>query len=75
MAATTAFMAVVKTNHHATICAACGATKFELTVFLEPDELFTLPTGYVYSQVEERTLDNPLQGCPPFKTKKYYFTF
>lgn len=75
MAATTAFMAVVKTGHFANLSGAEEIGQYTIDVHLEIDELFALPTGYVYSGVEEKKYSSPLTDCPPFKNKKYYFTF
>lgn len=75
MAATTAFMAAVRTGHYVNLSGAENCQRYSLDVYLEPDELFTLPNGYVYSEVEEHTYNAPGQECPPFKNKKYYFKF
>lgn len=75
MAATTAFMAVVKTGHYANLSGSDDIGQFTIDVHLEPEELFTLPSGYVYSGVEEKTFTSPMMNCPPFKNKKYYYTF
>lgn len=75
LAATTTFMAVVKTGHYANLSGSEDTGQFILDVHLEIDELFTLPFGYVYSGVKEDKYQNPMTGCPPFKNKKYYFTY
>lgn len=75
MAATTAFMAAVKMGKYCNLSGAENCLRYHLDVYLEPDELFTLPSGYVYSGVKEHTYNAPGQECPPFKTKKYYFEF
>lgn len=75
MAATTAFMAAVKMGKYCNLSGAENCLRYQLDVFLEPDELFTLPSGYVYSGVEEKIYKSPMMDCPPFKNKKYYFTF
>lgn len=75
MAATTAFMAAVRTGHYANLSGSEEEGEFTINVYLEPEELFTLPNGYVYSGVEERKYTSPTMLCPPFKNKKYYFTF
>lgn len=75
MAATAAFMAAAHTGHYTDLAGGDEVGKFTLDVYLELDELFTLPTGYVFSGVEEINFENPHQYCPPFKIKKYYFNF
>lgn len=75
MAATTAFMAAVKMGKYCNLSGGYEVGQFSIDVHLEPDELFTLPTGYVYSGVEENTYANPITNCPPFKNKRYYFYF
>lgn len=75
MAATTTFMAVVKTGHYANLSGSTAVSQFTIDVHLEIDELFTLPSGYVYSGVEENKYTSPMMDCPPFKNKRYYFTF
>ena len=75
MAATTTFMAAVRSGHYANLSGAEEVGQFTIDVFLEMDELFTLPSGYVYSGVEEKKYSSPMMNCPPFKNKKYYFKF
>lgn len=75
IAATTAFMAAVKTGKYCNLSGSAEVGGFIIDVHLETDELFTLPSGYVYSGVEEKTYSNPITNCPPFKNKKYYFEF
>lgn len=75
MAATTAFMAAAHTGHYVNLSGGNEVGQFTLDVHLELDELFTLPNGYVYSGVKEDKYTSPMMGCPPFKNKKYYFTF
>lgn len=75
MAATTAFIAAAHTGHYAVLGGSANVGLFSLDVHLEEDELFTLPSGYVYSGVKERTYQSPLMNCPPFKDKTYYFYF
>lgn len=75
MAATSAFMAAVRTGHYANLSGGEEIGQFTVDVHLEPEELFTLPSGYVYSGVEEKTYTSPMMDCPPFKNKKYYYTF
>lgn len=75
MAATSTYMAAIRTGHFASLSGSNESGEFTINVHLEPEELFTLPSGYVYSGEEERKYSNPLQECPPFKIKKYYFTF
>lgn len=75
MAATTAFMAAVKMGKYCNLSGGVEVSQFTLDVHLDTDELFTLPSGYVYSGIEEKTYTSPLLDCPPFKNKKYYFTF
>lgn len=75
MAATTAFMAVIRTGHNADLQGGKQVGMFIIYVSLKIDELFTLPSGYVYSGVEEKIYKSPMMKCPPFKYKKYYFTF
>lgn len=75
MAATTAYIAAVKTGKYCNLSGGNEVGQFTIDVHLELDELFTLPNGYVYSGVEEKTYESPMMNCPPFKNKKYYFTF
>lgn len=75
MAATTTFMAAVRSGHYANLSGGKEIMQFTVDVHLEPEELFTLPSGYVYSGVKEKTFTSPMTDCPPFKNKKYYFTF
>lgn len=75
MAATTTFMAAVRSGHYANLSGGEEVGQFTIDVFLEMDELFTLPSGYVYSGVEEKKYSSPMMNCPPFKNKKYYFYF
>lgn len=75
MAATTAYIAAVHTGHYAQLSGATSSDDFTLDVYLEKDELFTLPSGYVYSEVGEKTYYPEPQGCPPFKIKMYTFDF
>lgn len=75
MAATTAYIAAVRTGHYADLHGGEQVGMFTIYVHLELDELFTLPSGYEYSGVEERKETSPLLKCPPFKYKKYYFEF
>lgn len=75
MAATTAFWAAVRSGHYANLSGGEEIREFTVDVHLEPEELFTLPSGYVYSGVEEKAYTSPMMDCPPFKNKKYYYTF
>lgn len=75
MAATTAFVAVIHTGHYANLSGSVEIGHFTIDIHLEIDELFTLPRGYVYSGVKEDRFTSPMMDCPPFKNKKYYFTF
>lgn len=75
MAATTAYMAAVRTGHYVNLQGSEQVGMFTIYVHLEIDELYTLPSGYVYSREEEREYTSPLLECPPFKYKKYYFEF
>lgn len=75
MAATTAFYAAAHTGHYVNLSGSIEVGQFTIDVHLEKDELFTLPNGYVYSGVEEEIYSNPMRDCPPFKNKRYYFTF
>lgn len=75
MAATMAFMAAVNAGYYANLGGGTEVGQFSLDVHLETDELFTLPSGYVYSGVKEKTYSSPMTDCPPFKNKTYYFTF
>lgn len=75
MAATTAFMAAVKMGKYCNLSGGAEVGQFTIDVHLEPDELFTLPSGYVYSGVNETTYTSPMMNCPSFKNKRYYFTF
>ena len=75
MAATTAFMAAVKMGKYCNLSGGYEVGQFTIDVHLETDELFTLPSGYVYSEVEEKTYSSPMMDIPPFKVKKYYFYF
>lgn len=75
MAATTAFYAAAHTGHFVDLKGSIEVGQFTIDVHLEKDELFTLPNGYVYSGVEEKIYSIPMTGCPPFKIKRYYFTF
>ena len=75
MAATTAFIAAVHSGHYANLSGGQEVGQFTLDVHLEPGELFTLPSGYVFSGVSSKLYSSPLMDCPPFKNKKYYFTF
>lgn len=75
MAATTAFMAAVKMGKYCNLSGGVEVSQFTIDVHLETDELFTLPSGYVYSGVEEKTYESPMMNCPPFKNKKYYYYF
>lgn len=75
MSATTAYIAAVHTGHYAQLSGATACDDFILDVFLEKDELFTLPNGYVYSGVEEKICDTEPEDCPPFKIKMYSFKF
>lgn len=75
MAATTTFMAAVRSGHFANLRGSKEVKEFSIDVHLETDEQFTLPSGYVYSGVEEKIYKSPMMNCPPFKNKKYYFKF
>lgn len=75
MAATAAFMAAAHTGHYAVLSGGTEVRQFTIDVHLEIDELFTLPIGYAYSGVEEKTYSSPMMDCPPFKNKRYYFYF
>lgn len=75
IAATTAYIAAVRTGHYADLQGGEEVGMFTIYVHLETDELFTLPNGYVYSGVEEKTFSSTTRDCPPFKYKKYYFEF
>lgn len=75
MAATTAFIAAVKTGKYCNLSGGAEVGQFTIDVHLEMDELFTLPSGYVYSGIEEKTYESPITNCPPFKNKRYYFYF
>lgn len=75
MAATMTFKAVAMMGKYSNISGGYEVGQFTIDVHLEPDELFTLPTGYEYSEVEEKTYSSPMMNCPPFKVKKYYFYF
>lgn len=75
MAATAAFMAVAHTGHYAVLSGGQDVGQYSIDVHLEIDELYTLPTGYLYSGVEEKVYKNPIFDCPTFKNKRYYFKF
>lgn len=75
MAATMTFRAVVMMGKYCNLSGGYEVGQFTIDVHLDPDELFTLPTGYLYSGVKEMTYPNPMTGCPPFKNKRYYFYF
>ena len=75
MAATTTFMAVVRTGHYANLSGGHDVGQFTIDVHLDINELFELPSAYVYSGVEEKVYKNPITDCPQFKNKKYYFKF
>lgn len=75
LAATSAFMAVQQTGHYAHLSGKVSYGEYELDVHLEKDELFTLPTGYVYSGVIERVYKDRGDGLGAWKNKKYIFKF
>lgn len=75
MAASAAFVAAAHTGHYVVLSGGQDVGQYSLDVHLETDELFTLPTGYVYSGVVEKTYSSPMMNCPPFKNKRYYFYF
>lgn len=75
MAATTAYVAAAQSGHYSVLSGCEAVGQYTIDVHLEKDEQFTLPTGYVYSGVKERTYESPMMGMPPFKNKTYYFTF
>ena len=75
MAATTTFMAAIRLGHYANLSGGEEVKQFTIDVHLETDEQFTLPSGYVYSGVEEKIYKSPMMDCPPFKNKRYYFYF
>lgn len=75
MAATTAYIAAVHTGHYAQVSGPTSSNDFIIDVFLEKDELFTLPTGYVYSGVEEQKCEPEPKEYPPFKLKTYTFKY
>lgn len=75
MAATTAYVAAAQSGHYSVLSGCAEVGQYTIDVHLEMDELFTLPNGYVYSGVEEKIYESPMMDCPPFKNKKYYFTF
>lgn len=75
MAATTAYIAAVNTGHYAQLSGATSIDDFVLDVYLEEDELFTLPSGYVYSGIEEKICETEPEESPSFKIKMYYFKF
>ena len=75
IAATTAYIAAVHTGHYAQLSGPTGSDDFTLDVYLKKDELFTLPSGYLYSGVEEETVEPEPKEYPPFKMKTYTFDF
>lgn len=75
MAATTAYIAAVNTGHFAQLNGPNACDDFTLDVYLEPEELFTLPSGYVYSGIEEQKCEPEPKEYPPFKIKMYIFKF
>lgn len=75
IAATTVYIAAVRKGYYVNLRGGGETGWFTIDVHLEIDEQFTLPSGYLYSGVEEKTYNSPMQECPPFKSKSYYFEF
>lgn len=75
MAASAAFVAAAHSGHYVVLSGGQEVGQYSIDVHLETDEQFTLPTGYVYSGVEEKIYKSPMMDCPSFKNKRYYFYF
>lgn len=75
MAASAAFVAAAHSGHYVVLSGGQEVGQYSIDVHLETEEQFTLPSGYVYSGVEEKIYKSPMMDYPPFKNKRYYFYF
>lgn len=75
IAATEVFKAVQRTGHYAHLRGKVEWGKYEVDVQLEKDELLTLPTRLVYSEVKEDKYDFREYEIPAWKNRKYIFEF